>query len=72
MVKSPSQPCKVRFLILFCITLQAVGVLQVESESLVKDKALVLAEMQAFMQKRQEEDETLNSEIENLKQGLEQ
>ena len=30
-----------------------------------------MAEMQAFLQKRQDEDETLNTEIEDLKQSLE-
>ena len=36
----------------------------------VKQKALVLAAMQAFLQKRQEEDEELKQEIEDLLTAL--
>lgn len=44
--------------------------LQIESEMLVKQKALVLAEMQAFQGKRQEEDEKLRQEIDDLHNAL--
>ena len=39
---------------------------KIESEQLVRQKALVLADMQAFLQKRQEEDDKLRQEIEDL------
>ena len=32
----------------------------------VKTKALILAEMNAFLQKRQDEDETLKNDMDNL------
>ena len=41
-----------------------------ESERLVQTKALVLAEMQAFLQRRQEEDERLQNEIEDLNDAI--
>jgi hypothetical protein len=43
---------------------------KVESENLVKQKALVLADMQAFLQKRQQEDEELRNEIEGLSDAI--
>ncbi|XP_041368827.1 cilia- and flagella-associated protein 43-like isoform X2 [Gigantopelta aegis] len=39
---------------------------KIYSEQLVKSKALVLAEMNAFLQKRQDEDESLKNEMDNL------
>ncbi|XP_025093863.1 LOW QUALITY PROTEIN: cilia- and flagella-associated protein 43-like [Pomacea canaliculata] len=39
---------------------------KIESENMVKKKALVLAEMQAFLQKRVEEDEALKSEVDAI------
>lgn len=39
---------------------------KIESENLVKQNALMLAEMQAFLHKRQEEDETLRFEIDDI------
>jgi len=43
---------------------------KIESEQLVKQKALIMAEMMAFQQKRQEEDYKLAEEIEDLTQEL--
>ncbi|XP_064629915.1 cilia- and flagella-associated protein 43-like isoform X2 [Lineus longissimus] len=43
---------------------------KIESEQLVKAKALILADMNAFMQKRQEEDEKLRNEIDDLTHAL--
>lgn len=43
---------------------------KLESEQQVKAKALVLAEMNAFMQKRTEEDEKVNRELEQTLQAL--
>ncbi|ELU02415.1 hypothetical protein CAPTEDRAFT_160880 [Capitella teleta] len=43
---------------------------KIESENLVKQKALVLADMTAFLQKRQEEDEILKNEIEDLNEEV--
>ena len=40
--------------------------LQVESERMVQQRALTLAEMEAFLKKRQEEDESLCGDIEEL------
>ncbi|KAK7108965.1 cilia- and flagella-associated protein 43-like isoform X2 [Littorina saxatilis] len=39
---------------------------KMESENLVKQKALMLAEMQAFLHKRSEEEEALRNEIEDI------
>ncbi|ESO90244.1 hypothetical protein LOTGIDRAFT_233795 [Lottia gigantea] len=39
---------------------------KIESEQLVKTKALVLAEMNAFLQKRQEEEDSLRNETEDI------
>lgn len=39
---------------------------KIESENLVKQKALMLAEMQAFLQKRNDEEESLRNEIEDI------
>ncbi|KAM9345139.1 cilia- and flagella-associated protein 43 [Symphorus nematophorus] len=44
---------------------------KVESEQKVKDKALTLAEMQAFLQRRREEEEAARQEIKNLSDKLE-
>ncbi|XP_075997913.1 cilia- and flagella-associated protein 43 [Genypterus blacodes] len=44
---------------------------KVESEQQVKLKALALAEMQAFLQKRLDEDEALQQEVRNLTEELE-
>ncbi|XP_068577145.1 cilia- and flagella-associated protein 43 [Cebidichthys violaceus] len=44
---------------------------KVESEQKVKVKALTLAEMQAFLQKRRDEDSAAQQEIKNLSDGLE-
>nr|KAG5714383.1 hypothetical protein BaRGS_018600 [Batillaria attramentaria] len=43
---------------------------KIESESLVKQKALLLAEIQAFLQKRQEEDEALKYEIDDITEQM--
>ena len=43
---------------------------KVESERLVQVRALTLAEMQAFVQKRHEEDEKLFSEIEDINEAI--
>ncbi|XP_068708688.1 cilia- and flagella-associated protein 43-like [Montipora foliosa] len=43
---------------------------KLESEQQLKAKALVLAEMNAFLQRRTEEDEKVNSELEHTLQGL--
>ncbi|KAF7668376.1 hypothetical protein LDENG_00016910 [Lucifuga dentata] len=51
----------------FCLVRRA----KVESEQQVKLKALALAEMQAFLQKRINEDETVQQEIKNLIDELE-
>uniref|UniRef100_UPI003AAA87D7 cilia- and flagella-associated protein 43 n=1 Tax=Centroberyx gerrardi TaxID=166262 RepID=UPI003AAA87D7 len=50
----------------FCLVRRA----KVESEQQVKTKALTLAEMQAFLQKRIDEDETAKQEIKNLTDEL--
>ncbi|XP_076460305.1 cilia- and flagella-associated protein 43-like [Babylonia areolata] len=39
---------------------------KIESENMVKVKALMLADMQAFLQKRQDEEEALKNEIEDI------
>ncbi|KAL8576297.1 hypothetical protein ACOMHN_006220 [Nucella lapillus] len=39
---------------------------KIDSENLVKQKALVLAEMQAFLQKRQDEEDSLKNEIDDI------
>ena len=43
---------------------------KVESERLVQTKALTMAEMQAFVQKRHDEDEKLFSEIEDINEAI--
>ncbi|KAM4748788.1 cilia- and flagella-associated protein 43 [Rhinophrynus dorsalis] len=50
----------------FCVARRS----KMEYEQQVKVKALVLAEMQAFLQKRMEEDEKTRQEIENIMQEL--
>uniref|UniRef100_A0A8C2Z7E0 Uncharacterized protein n=1 Tax=Cyclopterus lumpus TaxID=8103 RepID=A0A8C2Z7E0_CYCLU len=51
----------------FCLVRRA----KVESEQKVKVKALTLAEMHAFLQKRRDEDSAAQQEIKNLSDGLE-
>ncbi|XP_068423978.1 cilia- and flagella-associated protein 43 [Clinocottus analis] len=51
----------------FCLVRRA----KVESEQKVKVKTLTLAEMNAFLQKRKEEDSATQQEIQNLSDGLE-
>ncbi|XP_037639094.1 cilia- and flagella-associated protein 43 isoform X1 [Sebastes umbrosus] len=51
----------------FCLIRRA----KAESEQKVKVKALTLAEMQAFLQKRRAEDKAAQQEIKNLSEGLE-
>ncbi|XP_028278739.1 cilia- and flagella-associated protein 43 [Parambassis ranga] len=51
----------------FCVVRRT----KVESEQKVKAKALTLAEMQAFLQRRRDEDNTAQQEIKNLSEALE-